>query len=491
MKIYIKIAAIIMLTGVFSFIACYGNRGDSGGSVTTNAASTLFASKSTIAPGIECSAGGVQIDMGFDNNKNNVLDADEITKTEYVCNGTNGSDGIDGSDGTDGIDGTDGTDGTDASSHPFVVYSNPAAGETGVGLTAVISIVFNTEMIPATVTDSGAFTVKDENGSDITGSVNSTGIVASFTPAQPLMHNRRYSINLSPSIMNTNGIALGYNHKTYFTTFYIGKMVYVPAGSFQRDVTATNISVISSPFSMSANLITRAQFLAVMGTDPSNTACSTGINDPVQYVNWYQAITFCNKLSIADGLTPVYSVAGVNFATLTFASVPTTVNTTWDAATATMTNSGYRLPTEMEWMWAAMGATSDSRTSDIVGGVNTGGFTKTYAGSTESAGYYTRIKSYAWTSENSGNTTHPVGIKLPNELGLYDMSGNVWEWCGDWYELYPAGTLTDYTGASSGTYRILRGIGFNDASNYAVLYYRNSHYPHFLVSSYGFRIVRP
>ncbi len=159
-------------------------------------------------------------------------------------------------------------------------------------------------------------------------------------------------------------------------------MVTVPAGSFQRDNNTLNISKISTDFQMSKYEIIRTQFLEIMGEDPGTRSptMTCGTDDPVFLVNWYHAIAFCNKLSIAEGLAPVYAVNGVNFTTLTFDDIPSSENslpqTPWYAVTATWTNDGYRLPTEMEWAWSAMGATSDARPGDIVGGVNTGGYTK-------------------------------------------------------------------------------------------------------------------
>jgi formylglycine-generating enzyme required for sulfatase activity len=275
-------------------------------------------------------------------------------------------------------------------------------------------------------------------------------------------------------------------------------MVTVPAGSFQRDATSANISTVTTAFRMSQYEITRAQFQAIMGIDPSNATYSTGMTDPVQQANWYHAIAFCNKLSIAEGLTPVYSVSGVNFTTLTYADIPTASSTTWDAATATWTNTGYRLPTEMEWMWAAMGATSDGIGADIIGGVNTGGYTKGYAGSIEAGGAQVNINNYAWTSGNSGSTTHPVGTKLPNELGLYDMSGNVWERCWDWYAdngTWPyyaiTGVVTDYRGAASGAARVVRGGSLYGDASYATVANRSGADPFYRIFDIGFRVVRP
>jgi sulfatase modifying factor 1 len=278
-----------------------------------------------------------------------------------------------------------------------------------------------------------------------------------------------------------------------YTSGNIGTLKYVPAGSFQRDATATNISVITQPYRMSQYEITRAQFAALLTTDPSNTTYSSGTGDPVQYTNWYHAIAFCNKLSIAEGLTPVYAVTGVNFSTLTYADIPLTDNATWNAVTATWTNNGYRLPTEMEWMWAAMGAPADGQG----GGTNTTGYLKAFAGSTGSnvIGDYAV---YGYGSGQAGATTtqrsNPVGSKTSgaNELGLYDMSGNVFELCWDWHAAYQTGTQNDYKGAASGTYRVKRGGSwFFDGASVCTVAYRDYNYPYFQSIFFGFRVVRP
>ncbi len=274
----------------------------------------------------------------------------------------------------------------------------------------------------------------------------------------------------------------------------IGILKYVPFGTFQRDSTSTNTSYVSA-FRMSVYEITRAQFQNIMGTDPSTVANSSGTNDPVQNVNWYHAIAFCNKLSLEEGLTPVYAVSGVNFNTLTYSDIPTNSNSNWNSATATWTNNGYRLPTEMEWMWAAMGATSD-RTNGYTGiGTNTTGYQKEFAGSTGS----NQIGDYAVFGYGSGETgatttsrSNPVGSKTDgaNELGLFDMSGNVWEWCWDCYGEYPTGERSDYRGLASGVNRVeLGGCWIGVASSYS-LDARHSNSSDHRSNYLGFRVVR-
>lgn len=268
----------------------------------------------------------------------------------------------------------------------------------------------------------------------------------------------------------------------------IGVLKYVPAGSFQRDSDSTNISTVSA-FRMSQHLITRAQFVSIMGTDPSEPEYSSGTTDPVQTLSWYHAIAFCNKLSIAEGLTPAYTVSGVNFSTLTYSQIPTTANSAWNDARCDWSANGYRLPTEMEWMWAAMGASRDSRRGAMNGGVNVSGYSKKFAGE----GMGGNKIDYAWFDDNAGGKTRPVGTKKPNELGLYDMSGNVWEWCWDWWGFYPSGSLNNYRGTDASTLhpRVVHGGSFGDLASALAVASRTYGIPQNLYDGYGFRVVRP
>ena len=147
------------------------------------------------------------------------------------------------------------------------------------------------------------------------------------------------------------------------------------------------------------------------------------------------------------------------------------VNVTWDDASAYAQWAGKRLPTEAEWEYAARG-----------GRLSKG---YTYSGGNDPG-------AVAWYDGNSGKQTQPVGEKSPNELGLYDMSGNVWEWCADLYDenYYRNSPKQDPTGPSSGQFRVLRGGSWNINDSYCRLTYRNWFFPSLRGNNIGFRCAQ-
>ena len=193
-------------------------------------------------------------------------------------------------------------------------------------------------------------------------------------------------------------------------------------------------------------------------------------NLPVESVNWYDALVFSNRLSMQRGLTPAYSIGG-STDPAEWGTVPTSPNATWDAVTIVPGSTGYRLPTEAQWEFAARG-----------GIVCQGNYA--FSGSNTAA-------VVAWYSGNSGRRTHPVGTREPNALGLYDMSGNVWEWVWDWFGDYPDVAQTDPTGPAAGDNRVVRGGRWGLTSGHARSASRDYGLSDHPPGNLGFRLVRP
>ena len=188
-------------------------------------------------------------------------------------------------------------------------------------------------------------------------------------------------------------------------------------------------SVTVGSFSIGKYPVTQGQWKALMGSNSSHF--SKGDRYPVEYVSWDEAQEFIHRLN-------------------------------------TVTGKRYRLPTEAEWEYAARGG-SESR-GYMYSGCN-------------------NLNNVGWYDNVNGKITHPVGSKAPNELGIYDMSGNVWEWCSDWYGPYSASPKRDPAGASSGYYRVNRGGSWSSASSNCRVTYRNSCCPNNRYRNVGFRVV--
>jgi formylglycine-generating enzyme required for sulfatase activity len=232
-------------------------------------------------------------------------------------------------------------------------------------------------------------------------------------------------------------------------------MTYVAGGTFQMGTPSGwssnerpvhTVSVDS--FYIGTYEITQNIYEDVMETNPSNWK---GGQLPVEKVSWYDAVAFANALSRRDGLQEVYTIDG------------TDVSVDWSKV-------GYRLPTEAEWEYAARGGNQSQ------------GYT--YAGSDTA-------ENVAWYDGNSIDRTHEVGGKAVNELGLYDMSGNVWEWIWDWFGSYSDTEQTNPTGSPSGSERVLRGGCWdNDVSSVRTAH-RDPNLPSFQDNNIGVRLVMP
>jgi formylglycine-generating enzyme required for sulfatase activity len=214
------------------------------------------------------------------------------------------------------------------------------------------------------------------------------------------------------------------------------------------------------------------------GTD-GDPPTGTAKYEPVTGISWRDAVVWCNAYSEMSGKGPVYYTDSTYSTVLRISTNDSGTSTAADTAVMKAAANGYRLPTEAEWEYAARGGGTPSLTTP---------FTDKWAGTdTESD-----LVNYAWYDTNSVTATHPVGEKTVNGLGLYDMSGNVWEWCWDRHGAIDPGSESNPVGPGSGTLRVIRGGGLftMDASGCAVAY-RSSHLPHNSFSDVGFRVVCP
>ena len=249
------------------------------------------------------------------------------------------------------------------------------------------------------------------------------------------------------------------------------EMVQVPAGEFMMgaleddedaydDERPRHKVTLTRDFLIGKYPVTQALWDSVMGSNPSY---HKGANRPVEKVSWFDVVDFCNQLSKREGLEPAYTINGRD------------VTCNWDA-------KGYRLPTEAEWEYSARG----------------GEYHK-YSGSDN-------VAEVAWYYFNSdtgnGREAHPVGQKKPNGFGLYDMSGNVWEWCWDRMEydededcilgdsVYRHGPVTDPYGPAVGSLRVSRGGSWYYDPRYVRTSYRYNNVPSYQLDDLGFRIER-
>jgi formylglycine-generating enzyme required for sulfatase activity len=236
-------------------------------------------------------------------------------------------------------------------------------------------------------------------------------------------------------------------------TFIMGSPASEPGRS---DDEGPQRQVTVSGFYMGKYQVTQAEYQEVMGANPSKFK---GDNLPVENVSWYDAVEYCNRRSQKEGLTPAYSGKGDDVA--------------WDRNA-----NGYRLPTEAEWEYACRaGTTTLFSTGDNI--------------STSQANYDGR---YPYNNNAKGEyrkKTTAVGSFEPNPWGLYDMHGNVWEWCWDWYGKYPSEAWIDPVGASSGSYRVSRGGGWIYFAQFVRSARRGNDDPSDRDYALGFRLVLP
>jgi formylglycine-generating enzyme required for sulfatase activity len=262
-----------------------------------------------------------------------------------------------------------------------------------------------------------------------------------------------------------------------------------PPSEPERENDETQHEVTLTGFYMGKYPVTQAQYQAVTGTNPSSfknpvSPETSTANRPVETVSWYDAIVFCNILSVAENLSPAYEMQTEANTTVwstdtaTWGTVPTSTNTRWNTVRTVTSSTGYRLPTEAQWEYACRaGTTTPFNTGDNI--------------TTSQANY---DGSVPYNDNPEGifrQRTTGVGSFAANAWGLFDMHGNVWEWCWDWHEPYASGAQTDPEGAVSGNNRVERGGSWYDYGQYLRSAFRDDDPPHYRRYYIGFRLVRP
>ncbi|OGJ89209.1 MAG: hypothetical protein A2268_13410 [Candidatus Raymondbacteria bacterium RifOxyA12_full_50_37] len=244
-------------------------------------------------------------------------------------------------------------------------------------------------------------------------------------------------------------------------------MKLIPAGNFKMGSATGSADqqpshwVTVSSFYMDTTEVTQANYQAIMGINPSTM--TGNLSRPVDSVNWFDAVVFCNFRSKNQGFDTVYTYTDVSGAP--------GAGCILSNPAADLSKNGFRLPTEAEFEYALRAGTT----------------TDHYWGNDHSD---SAVGENVWFFVNSGNTTHPVATKPANPFGLRDIAGNVWEWCHDWFATYTTSSQFDPSGPGTGTYRTRRGGSYQQYYSSLLSFFRSNDYPRISSNDCGLRCVR-
>lgn len=266
-----------------------------------------------------------------------------------------------------------------------------------------------------------------------------------------------------------------YRFRVMATYDYSGEntFIYIPAGNINIDGTVYHLSA----YYADKYEVTQGSFLSVMRFNPSH-GLNIGSDYPVYNTTWFDAIEYCNRRSMTEGFSPCYSYGS-------YGTNPDTWPSTWNSQNddhlliqCNWQADGYRLLSEVEWLYAGRGGSSSNN--------------YTYSGSNtlDLVAWYDQ-NSYLLPPQHPDHGIHPVGNKAGNELGFYDMTGNLYEWCWDIYSSYSYGSVNDPHGATTGTHRVVKGAGWKSTTYGCQIRIRCIGLPlHTGDGDFGFRIGR-